>query len=156
MNKCWYGVIIFWHCLASSRSSWSLDFSCRHLRNYDINTLGSLTVPGSSISLSISLSIIELGLTTPNVNDGVCYLFSGNYVPRELEHSLNIDINVSSKTLILKIYHIYFLFLFKNIQHFLHQKLKSLKFSIRSNKHELIHERLLFFVDFLFTFSHMA
>jgi hypothetical protein len=44
-------------------------------------------------------------LTTPNVNDGVHYLFSKNCVPWESKVSLNVNI----KKLILKIKHIYFL-----------------------------------------------
>jgi len=71
----------------------------------------------------------------------------------ESKASLNIDISVLFKTLILKIKH---LFIFKNLQHFLHYKLKCLKVSTRFNKHELIHEHLLLFMNFLFTFFHMA
>jgi hypothetical protein len=41
-------------------------------------------------------------------------------MPGESEASPNVDINVLFKTLILKIKH---LFLFKNLQHFLHYKL---------------------------------
>jgi hypothetical protein len=106
MNKCWYGVIIFWRCFAGLGSSWGLDSSC-HLRNCDTNTLCSPIVWGSSIVLSISFSITELGLTTSNVSDGVYCLSFKNYVPRESEDFLNIDISVSFKTLILKIKHIY-------------------------------------------------
>jgi hypothetical protein len=73
----------------------------------------------------------------------------GNYKPL-------LTLTLVFKTLILKIKHIYFLFLFKNYQHFLHKKLKNLKISTKFNEHEFIHERLLFFVDFLFTFSHMT
>jgi len=52
--------------------------------------------------------------------------------------------------------YIYFLFITKNLQHFLHKKQNNLKVSTRCNKHELLYEHLLFFGDFLFTFSHMA
>ncbi len=77
-------------------------------------------------------------------------------MPWELKDFPNIDISVSSETLILKIKHIYFLFLLKNLQHFLHQKQKNPKVSTRCNKHEFIDERLLLLVDFLFTLSHMV
>jgi len=42
-----------------------------------------------------------------------------------------------SKTLIRKIKHIFLLFLFKNLQHFLYQKLESLKVSTRSKNMNL-------------------
>jgi hypothetical protein len=73
---------------------------------------------GSSIGLVTSLSKHELGLTTPNVSDGVCCLSFGNCLLRELEASLNVDISVLSKTLILKIKHTYiyyFILFFKNL-----------------------------------------
>ncbi len=77
-------------------------------------------------------------------------------MPWELEDSPNIDISVSSETLILKIKHTFFLFFLKNLQHFLHQKQKNFKVLTRCNKHELIDERLLLLVDVLFTLSHMV
>jgi len=63
-------------------------------------------VPGSSKGLSTG----GVGLTTPNVNDGVGCLFSGNCVPRESGASPNVDINVFTKTLILEIEHIFYFF----------------------------------------------
>jgi hypothetical protein len=57
------------------------------------NTLGSPIGLGFPIGFSISLSTSELGLTTPNVNDGVCYVSFGNYVPGESKDFLNVDIN---------------------------------------------------------------
>jgi hypothetical protein len=74
--------------------------------------LGSHIVPTSLINLSTNLSTCEFGLTIPNVNDGVCCLFSGNYVLGESKASPNIDISVLSKTIILKIKNIFLLFLF--------------------------------------------
>jgi hypothetical protein len=62
MNKCCFGVITFLHCFASSGSGWGPNSSC-HLHNYDTNTFSSLIILGSSIGLSINLSIGELGLT---------------------------------------------------------------------------------------------
>jgi hypothetical protein len=73
----------------------------------------------------------DLGLTTPNVNDGVYYLPSGNCVPGESEASPNVDINVFTKTLILEIKHILFLFLSTTYNTFY---IKSLKVSTRSNE----------------------
>jgi hypothetical protein len=46
-------------------------------------------------------------------------------VLKESKTSLNVDIHILFKTLILKIKYI---FHFKNLQHFLHQKFKSSKF----------------------------
>ncbi len=106
MSKCCSYVIVLWHYLTGSGSSWGLD-SSRRLHNYDTITPGSSIVPGSSKGLLTG----DLGLTTLNVNDGVCCLFSGNYIPRESKAFLNVDINVFTKTLILEIKHIYFLFL---------------------------------------------
>jgi hypothetical protein len=147
MSKCCSGVITFWHCFKGLRSDWSPN-SSRRLCSCDINTLASPIVLDSSIGLSTSLSIGELSLTILNVSDGVCGLSSGNYVQGELKASPNIDISVLFKTLILKIKHI---LLFKNLQHFLHQKLKNFKVSTKFNKRKLIHECLLvFFVNFLF------
>jgi len=101
MGKCYFGVITFWHRFTGWRLSWSLDFF-HHLCNCDTNTLGSPIVIGFSIGFSTSLSISELDLTTLNVSDGVYCISFGNYVPRELEASPNVDISVSFKTLILK------------------------------------------------------
>ncbi len=107
--------------------------------------LGSPIVPGSSKGLSTG----DFDLTTPNVNDGVCCISSGNYVPGESEASLNVDINVFTKTLILKIKHIFFLFLSTTYNTFY---IKSLKVSTRSNEHELIHEHSLSFINFYLHF----
>jgi hypothetical protein len=98
-------------------SCWGPNFSC-HQCNYDTNTLGSPIISSSSKGLSTSLSTCELGPTTSNVSDGVCYLFSRNYVPTDLRASPNVDISVLLKTLALKIKHVFIYFLFKNIQHF--------------------------------------
>ncbi len=106
MYKCCSCVIVLWCCLGGFESGWSPDSSC-HLRSCDTTTLGSPTVP----SFSKGLSTCDLNLATPNVNDGVYCLSSGNYVPGESEASPNVDINVFTKTLLLKIKHIYFLFL---------------------------------------------
>jgi hypothetical protein len=112
MNKCCYGVITLWHCLAGSRSGWGPNFS-RRLCSCDINTLGSPTIPSSAIGLSTSLSTCELGLTTSNVSDGVYCLSFKNYVPRKSKALPSVDINVLSKILILKIKHVFILFLSK-------------------------------------------
>jgi hypothetical protein len=117
MNKCYYGVMTFWCCFTGSRLDWSPN-SSRHLCSYYINTLGSPINLGSSIGFSTSLSTNELGLTTPNVNDGVCCLFCRYYVLGESKASPNIDISVLFKTLILKIKKLFLLFLLKNLQHF--------------------------------------
>ncbi len=145
MSKCYFSVIVLWCCLVGFRSSWGLN-SSRHLRSCDTTTLGSPTIPSSSIGLSTSLSIGDFGLTTFNVNDGVYCLSSGNCVRGESKASPNVDINVLTKTLILKIKHI---FLSKSYNTFY---IKSLQVSIRSSKHELIHERLLSFIDFYLHF----
>jgi hypothetical protein len=101
MNKCCFGVIILWCCFVGSGSCWGPN-SSRHLCNCDTTTFGSPTVPNFSIGLSISLSTGDFGLATPNVNDRVFYLSSGNCVSGESEASPNVDINVLTKTLILK------------------------------------------------------
>jgi hypothetical protein len=88
------------------------------------NILGSPIIASSSKGLSTSLSTCELGPTTPNVNDGACCLFFGNYLSRELKVSLNIDISVLLKTLVLKIKHVFIFLLFKNLQHFFSLKTK--------------------------------
>jgi hypothetical protein len=131
MNKCYFGVITFWCWLASSRSGWGLD-SFYHLHSCDTNTLSSLIVSSSSMGFSTSLSISELGPTTFNVNVGVCYLSFRKCVPRGFKSSP-------------KNKHLFLLFLFKNLKNFLHHKLQSFKVSTRFNKHDLIHEHLLFF-----------
>jgi hypothetical protein len=95
MSKCYSYVIIFWHCLAGSKSGWGPDSSCR-LRSCDTTTVGSPTVPGSSKGLSIG----DLGLTSLNINDGVYCLSLKNCVPGESKASPNVDINVFTKTLI--------------------------------------------------------
>jgi hypothetical protein len=158
MSKCCYGVITLWCYLVNSGSDWGLDFFCR-LCSCDTTTLGSPIIPGFSIGLSTNLSTnilaSEFVLIIPNVSDGVCCLYSRNYVPGESKAFPNVDINVLSKTLILKIKHIYF-YLFQKLVTFFILVLKSLKVSIKSNKHELIHERLLSFVNFIFTFFHMV
>jgi len=107
--------------------------------------LGSPIVPGSSKGLSTG----DFDLTTPNVNDGVCCISSGNYVPGESEASLNVDINVFTKTLILEIKHIFFLFLSTTYNTFY---IKSLKVLTRSNEHELTHEHSLSFIKFYLHF----
>jgi hypothetical protein len=58
----------------------------------------------------MSLSIGKLGLVTPNVN-GQCLSFE-IYVLRELEASLNVDINVLLKRLVLTFKHIFIYFSF--------------------------------------------
>jgi len=110
MNKCCSNVITFWCYLINSGLGWGLDFFCR-LCSCDTTTLGSPTIPGFSIGLSTNLLTNEFGLTIPNVSDGVCCLSFGNYVPRESKAFSNVDINVLSKTLILKIKHIFLLFI---------------------------------------------
>jgi hypothetical protein len=130
MSKHCSCVIILWHCFASSRLGWSPNSSCR-LRSCDTTRPSSLTVPGSTKGFSTC----DLGLTTLNVNDGVYCLSSGNCVPGELEASLNVDINFFTKTLILEIKHIFFLFLSTTYNIFY---IKSLKVWTRSNEHELI------------------
>jgi hypothetical protein len=127
MSKCFYGVIIFWHYLACSRLGWSLD-SPRHLCSCDTNTLGSPIALGSSIDLTTSLLTNEFGPTAFNVNDGVRCLYFGNYVSRELKASPNVDINALSKTLILKIKHLFFLFLSKIYNIFLYKNKKVSRF----------------------------
>ncbi len=94
--------------------------------------------------------------TTLNVNNGVCCLSFKNYVPGESKASPNVDINVLFKIVVLEIKHIFIFFLLKNLQHFLHQKLKNFKVSTRSNKYELIYECILLFVAFQSTFFHMV
>jgi hypothetical protein len=140
MNKCYFGVITFWHYFANSESSWNLDFSHR-LRNCDTNTFGSPTILSSSIGLSTSLSTSNFSPTILNVNDGVYCLSFENYVPRESEASLNININIKP-------------FFFQKLITFFISELKSFKVSTRSNKYELIHDHLLSFVNFLFTLFH--
>jgi hypothetical protein len=118
------------------------------LRSCDTTTFGSPTIPCSSKGLSAC----DLSLATPNVNDGVCCLSSGNYVLGESKASPNIDINVFSKTLILQIKHIYiyiFFISFHNLQHFF---IKNLKVLTRFNEHGLIQEHS---YKLLFTFFHM-
>jgi hypothetical protein len=144
MSKCYFCVIVLWCCIASFESGWSLD-SSRRLRSCDTITLGSPTIPGSSKGLSTG----DLSLTTPNLNDGVYCLSSGNYVLRESEASPNIDINVFTKTFILEIKHILFLFLSTTYNIFY---IKSLKVSTRFNEHELIQEHSLSFINFYLHF----
>ncbi len=110
MSKCCYDVITLWCCFVGLRSSWDFEYSCC-LCSYETNTLGSPMVLSSSIGLSTSFSTCELGLTIPNVSDGVCCLFFRNYVPRESKDFFNIDINVLFKTLVLEIKHIFILFI---------------------------------------------
>jgi hypothetical protein len=102
MSKCCSYVIVLWRCFTDSRLG-SSPYSSHRLRSCDTTTPGSPTVPGSSKGLPTS----DIGLTTPNVNDGVCCLSLGNYVPRESKASPNVDINVFTITLILEIKHIY-------------------------------------------------
>jgi hypothetical protein len=144
MNKCCSCVIVLWRCLVSSGSSWGLD-SSRRLHSCDTTTLGSPTVPSSSKGLSIG----DLSLETRNVNDGVCCLSLGNYVPGESEASPNVDINVFTKTLILEIKHISFLFLPTTYNT---SYIKSLKVWTRSNEHELTQEHSLSFINFYLHF----
>jgi hypothetical protein len=59
----------------------------------------------------MSISIGKLGPLTPNVNDGQC-LFFEIYVLRELEASLNVDINVLLKRLVLTFKHLFIYFSF--------------------------------------------
>jgi hypothetical protein len=54
----------------------------------------------------MSLSIGKIGPITTNVNDGQC-LFFEIYVPREMEASFNVDINVLLETLVLTLKHIF-------------------------------------------------
>jgi len=82
MSKCCYGMITFSHYLASLKLGWGLDSFFR-LHSCDINTFGPLTVVGSSTCFLTNLSISKLGRIILNVNDGICYLFFGNYVLRE-------------------------------------------------------------------------
>jgi len=117
MSKYCSGMIILWHCLASFRSGRGPD-SSHLLCSCDTTTFGSPTVPSSLIGFSIG----DLSLAIPNVNDGVCYLSSGNYVPRESEASPNVDINVLTKILILEIKHIFLLFFSKTYNIFLYKK----------------------------------
>jgi hypothetical protein len=114
MNKCCPSGITLWCCFASSGSSWDLDYS-HHLCSYDASTLGSPIVLGFLIGLLTSLSIGELSPTIFNVSDGVCCVFSRNYVPRESEAFHNVAIIVLFKTLVLEIKHIFIFFLFKNL-----------------------------------------
>jgi hypothetical protein len=108
MSKCCYGMITLSCCFASSKLGWGSDsFHC--ICNCDINTFGPLTILGSSIGLSKSLSTSKFFRIILNVSDGVCYLFFGNCVPRESEVSPIIDIKVLVKTLVLYIY-VYFSF----------------------------------------------
>ncbi len=143
MTKCCSCVIVLWRCLAGSESGWGPDSSCR-LHSCDTTTLGSPTILGSSKGLSTG----DLGLTTPNVKDGVCCLSSGNYVPGESEASPSVDINVFSKTLIQEIKHIFiFLYFYFFQQSTTFFYIKSLKVSTRFNDHELIQEHSLFFIN---------
>jgi hypothetical protein len=144
MSNCCSCVIILWRHLAGSESCWGPD-SSRCLHSCDTTTFSSPTVLGSSKGLSTC----DLGLTSPNVNDGVCCLSSGNYVPGQSKVSPNIDINVFTKTLILEIKHIFFLFLSTTYNTFY---IKSLKVSTRSNEHELTHEHSLSFINFYLHF----
>jgi hypothetical protein len=130
--------------VVGSESGWGLD-SSRRLCSYDITTFGSLTVPGSSKGLSTG----DLGLITPNVNDGVCCLSLGNCVPEESKASPNVDINVFTKIVFLEIKHIFFLFLSTTYNTFY---IKSLKVSTRSNKHELTQKHSLSFINFYLHF----
>ncbi len=145
MSKCCSCVIILWRCLGGSELGWGPN-SSRRLRSYDTTTLGSPTVPGSSKGLSTG----GVGLATPNVNDGVGCLSSGNCVPGESGASPNVDINVFTKTLILEIKHIYFIS-FNNLQHFIFF-IKSLKASTRSYEHKFTREHSLSFIDFYLHF----
>jgi hypothetical protein len=72
-----------------------------------------------------------------------------------LEAFLNVNINVLSKTLILKMKYIYLFYFQKLITLFISKQF-FFKVSMTFNKHELLHEHLLSFVDFLFTFYHMT
>jgi len=139
MNKCCFDVITIWHCFSGSGSDWGLIFS-HYLCSYNINTFSSFIISSSSTSLSTSVSIGKLGPLIPNVNDGQCLSFE-IYVPWELETSLNVDVSVLLKTLILTLKHIFIYFSSKILQHFLHWKFKGLKnkVSTRSNKYELIY-----------------
>jgi len=109
MSKCCSGVITIWHCLISSGSNWGSNFS-HHLRSHNINTFSSFIISRSSTSLSMSLLMSKLGLVTSNVNDGQ-YLSFEIYMLGELEASLNVDINVLLKRLVLTFKHI-FIYLF--------------------------------------------
>jgi hypothetical protein len=128
LNKCYYDKITLWWYLVSFELSWGPD-SSRRLRSCDNNTLGSPVVLGSSIGLSTNLSTCKLGLTIPNVSDGVCCLSFGNCASKELEASPNVDISVLSKTLILKIKHIFLLILSKIYNVFYIKTKKSLGFN---------------------------
>jgi len=101
MNKCYFGVITFWCCLASFESGWGLH-SSSHLHSCDTNTFGSSIVLSFSIGLSTSLLIDEFGLTIFNVSDGVCCLFSENCVLKELEAFPKV--NFKNKTYIFFIF----------------------------------------------------
>jgi hypothetical protein len=94
MNKCCYGMITLSCYFVSSKLSWGLDsFFC--ICSSDTNTFGPLTILGSSIGISIN----KFSRIILNVSDGICYLFFGNYVPRELKVSPIIDINVLVKNI---------------------------------------------------------
>jgi len=98
MSKCCSSVITFWCYFAGLKSSRNPD-SSHHLHNCDTNTLGSPIIP----TFSIGISTCELGLTSLDVNDGVCCLPSKNCVLVESKASRKIDVSVLFKTLSLKI-----------------------------------------------------
>jgi hypothetical protein len=62
--------------------------------SYGINIFSSFIILGHLIGFSINLSIVELGPTTPNVNDRVYCLSSRNCMQGESEASFNVDIIV--------------------------------------------------------------
>jgi hypothetical protein len=122
MSKCCYGMITLSCYFVSSKLSWGLDSFCC-ICSSDTNTFGPLTILGSSIGLSIN----KFSRIILNVSDGICYLFFGNYVPRELKVSPIIDINVLVKTSVLYIY-VYFSFpKMDNIFHIGNSKVQKIK-----------------------------
>jgi hypothetical protein len=101
MNKCCFSVITLWHYFACSKLNCGPNFfHC--LCSCDTNTFGSHIVLNSVIGLSISLLTCEFDPTILIINDGVCCLYSKNYVSKESKAFPNIDIIILFKTLVLK------------------------------------------------------